>query len=612
MMVAVKNLSMMKSSKTLQESQAIGFEKVAQTFGLSTFWFDRLGNIHHFNKNFETLVGYSLADLKNKQVFQLAIQMTYFRLREVWESIEAEHYLEWDDEFLLKGNIQKVKLHCWGLDLFDNELACCLVQIEEPNGKTETASAEPLQAEPYTMHDFTIAAVESTNALVFWLGNNFQIHYLNDRAKLVLDYDFGAGNEISSFLQIDESFANRSWDNLRQNLDKKRRIEVEGTLVNRMGHHIPVEYYLFRLNPDDPNHICLVARDISEKISQEENLRKALETVENLSQKLTTENVYLKEEIQVYNKLDNIVSESKAYQKVLRSIAQVAPTNSTVLILGETGTGKELIAKAIHSLSDRNEKPFLKVNCAALPHDIMESELFGHEKGAFTGAFERRIGRFEAADSGTLFLDEIGEMPLDLQAKLLRVLQEREFERIGSHHPITVNVRIIAATNKDLGAMVAEGRFREDLYYRLNVFPINNIPLRERTEDVRPLVRHFVKKYNQQMGKKINEVCESDMKRLLTYNFPGNIRELENIIERAIILSTSNKLNFSDWNMPLNKSTYDSRHLGKFDSMQKDYILSALDLAKWKIVGKGSATELLGMSSKALHAKMTQLGIATH
>src|SRR4029077_8303079 len=245
----------------------------------------------------------------------------------------------------------------------------------------------------------------------------------------------------------------------------------------------------------------------------------------------------LREQIDRESMFEDIVGSSESLRKVLRQVAKVAPSESTVIILGETGTGKELIARAIHKRSHRAERAFVKVNCAAIPQSLIASELFGHEKGAFTGAVQRRLGRFEAANGGTLFLDEIGELPMETQIALLRVLQEREFERVGSNHPISVDVRLIAATNRDLAAAVADGTFRRDLFYRLNVVPLVVPLLRERTADIPLLVEYFVGRYAKAAGKTIRHICKQTLERLTSYNWPGNIRELQNVVERAVILS---------------------------------------------------------------------------
>lgn len=273
------------------------------------------------------------------------------------------------------------------------------------------------------------------------------------------------------------------------------------------------------------------------------SLEDAQAKISQLKDQLRKEKIQLQDEVSMHHNFQNIISKSKKYKKIMRMVGQVAATSSTVLITGETGTGKELLARAIHSLSERSEEAMVRVNCAALPQDLIESELFGHEKGAFTGAFQSRIGRFELADKGTIFLDEVGELSLEVQAKLLRVLQEGEFERVGSTKTQKVDVRVIAATNRDLEDLVEEGAFRMDLYYRLNIFPIHNIPLRERREDILPLVQHFVKLFNTKRRNKIQHLMPKDLEYLMAYEFPGNIRELQNIIERAMILSPGDTLN---------------------------------------------------------------------
>ena len=266
-------------------------------------------------------------------------------------------------------------------------------------------------------------------------------------------------------------------------------------------------------------------------------MRMAFRQIAELRDRLSQEKQYLEEEINLENRFEDIVGESTGLRQVLKEIETVAPTDATVLIQGETGTGKELLARAIHRLSPRSERTFIKLNCAAIPAGLMESELFGHEKGAFTGAIARKMGRLELAHEGTLFLDEVGEMPLDLQPKLLRALQEREIERLGGTRPIAVNVRLIAATNRDLAQMVAEKEFRSDLYYRLKVFPVFSPPLRERASDIPILVRHFVAAHSRRMGKTIETIPDETMEALVRWPWPGNIRELENFLERAVILT---------------------------------------------------------------------------
>jgi formate hydrogenlyase transcriptional activator len=303
---------------------------------------------------------------------------------------------------------------------------------------------------------------------------------------------------------------------------------------------------------------------------------------------------------------EEIVGSSAALAGVLDQVSTVAPTDSTVLIEGETGTGKELIAHAIHAHSRRKDRPFVKLNCAAIPLGLLESELFGHEKGAFTGAVSQKIGRFEAANGGTLFLDEIGDIPLELQAKLLRVLQEQEFERLGSTYTHRVNVRVVAATNQDLPRLVAEKKFRMDLYYRLNVFPIAIPPLRHRMEDIPMLVAHFVKKYAQRMAKRIETITSDALEALVRYPWPGNIRELQNFIERAVILTKGDVLQPS----ALPSNTAAPADKVSLADAEREHILNALRETNWVVGGRTGAAALLGVKRTTLISKMRKRGLS--
>lgn len=330
--------------------------------------------------------------------------------------------------------------------------------------------------------------------------------------------------------------------------------------------------------------------------------------VAQLKNRLDAENLYLREEVKSQHNFEDIIGESQSIQSVLRLIEQVAPTDSTVLIRGDTGTGKELLARAIHDLSPRRDRSLVKVNCGAIPANLVESELFGHEKGSFTGALQRRIGRFELADRGTIFLDEVGELPLDAQVKLLRVLQEREVERIGGGHSTKVNVRVIAATNRDLHAAVKAGSFRADLLYRLNVFPIEVPPLSARASDIPLLVHRFVTKFSSKLGKQIDGVSQSTMDRLMKYSWPGNIRELENVIERATILANGPRLEINDVMLQGN-STPPLPVADSLEEVERAHILRILQDTNWVIEGKQGAASRLGLHPNTLRSRMQKLCI---
>jgi formate hydrogenlyase transcriptional activator len=308
-------------------------------------------------------------------------------------------------------------------------------------------------------------------------------------------------------------------------------------------------------------------------------------------------------------RFEQIVGNSPALEAVLEQAERVAPTDSTVLIEGETGTGKELIARVIHNLSSRFGRPFIKLNCAAIPFDLLESELFGHEKGAFTGAIAQKIGRFELADKGTLFLDEVGDIPAGLQPKLLRVLQEQEFERLGGTRTHQVDVRLVAATNRNLAEMVKRNEFRSDLYYRLNVFPIPLPPLRARREDIPALVRHFVEIYARRMDKQIEEVASETMAALTAYHWPGNIRELQNFIERSVILSSGNELSppLASLQAAAQKTSAEAITL---EDAEREHILKTLEQTRWVVAGPNGAAARLGMKRSTLYFRMQKLGIS--
>jgi formate hydrogenlyase transcriptional activator len=367
-------------------------------------------------------------------------------------------------------------------------------------------------------------------------------------------------------------------------------------------------------SPDDVSFLTQFARQVA--IAADNAI--AYSRISDLKDQLAHEKTYLENEIRSELNFEEIVGKSEALRRVLTLVETVAPTDSTVLIYGETGTGKELIARAVHNLSSRGSNSFVKLNCAAIPTGLLESELFGHEKGAFTGAIAQRIGRFELAHRGTVFLDEVGEIPLELQPKLLRVLQEREFERLGSTRTLRTDARLIAATNRDLEAMVGDQKFRSDLYYRLNVFPVRVPALRERPEDIPLLVRHFVQQFSRRMNKSIDTIPSETMTTLTRYHWPGNIRELQNVIERAVILSSGPVLRVATDELHIRAGGSDvspTNHHGDgglratLDDAERQEIVVALEKTSWKVAGPNGAAALLGMRRSTLQSRMQKLGI---
>jgi transcriptional regulator with GAF, ATPase, and Fis domain len=352
----------------------------------------------------------------------------------------------------------------------------------------------------------------------------------------------------------------------------------------------------------------ILANALHRKRAEEELIR-SLEEVRQLKDRLEAENIYLREEARSTAGFDEIVGRSPGLLKALALVTEVAPTDGAVLLLGETGTGKEILANAIHSLSPRKDRPLVKVNCASIPASLLESELFGHEKGAFTGAVSQHLGRFEIADGGTLFLDEIGDMPLDLQSRLLRVLEDRIVQRVGSERGRKVDFRLISATNRDLLREVAEGRFRRDLFYRLSLFPITLPPLRERKEDIPLLIWALINRRQAEFRRQVERIAKADMRRLMDYDWPGNIRELENVILRALILSPGKDLRLEGVIGGAGAETGPVHKSHRLDAVEKDHILATLQQCAWRINGPGGAAAVLGLKHSTLRSRMKKLGI---
>ena len=434
------------------------------------------------------------------------------------------------------------------------------------------------------------------NELVFW----------NKNLETVLGYTPKELYKKSAFDFMEESVKEENIDAINRVFNQKTEQSLEQNILTKTGEKIPVIDTANYVMIDGEEYLVGMAIDITDLRETEEKLKNAVLELQNLKEHLESENIYLRQEIDSRYGFEKIIGESEALMHSLYRIEKVAPNDTTVLLEGETGTGKELFAAAIHKLSKRHNKPFIKVNCASLPATLIESELFGHEKGAFTGAIQKQIGRFELANGGTLFLDEVSEIPVELQSKLLRVLQEGEIERIGSSKTIKVDVRIIAATNRSLEEMIKKGNFRKDLFYRLNVYPVTIAPLRDRKADIPLLTDHFVKIFNHKLGKNITRISATTIKQLQKYSWPGNIRELENVIERAVIISNGSSLTVE----PLLKPDFEeNEELLPLSEYERRYIIKVLEKTYWRVEGPDGAAKILDMNPETLRSRMRKLGI---
>jgi formate hydrogenlyase transcriptional activator len=448
--------------------------------------------------------------------------------------------------------------------------------------------------------------------LIEQAGDAFFIH---DYSGKILDVNLRAcetlGYDRDELLQMSisdidleiskEKHKQRYWDSLQS----EKHITFEGTHQRKDGSTFPVEVRLGRVDLGDQPLLLSLTRDVTERKKSENKLKKAFDEINELKNRLEEENIYLRREVEIRYRHKEIIGESRVIKKALMAAERVAKENTCVLIMGETGTGKEILARAIHNLSPRNGRSMIRVNCAALPSSLIESELFGRERGAFTGAASKQVGRFEVADKSTVFLDEIGELQMDLQAKLLRVLEDGTFERLGSSKTVNVDVRVIAATNRNLAELLKNDMFRRDLYYRLNVFPIIVPPLRERKEDIPLLVWAFVKGFSQSMGKSIKSIPRKIMQDLQDYHWPGNVRELKNVIERAMIMSSGSTLMLEK--LQLEATAVD--HSMSLKDVERDHIIQVLEGTRWRVSGKNGASGILGLKDSTLRSRMKKLGI---
>ncbi len=562
--------------------------------------------IIYANDKAAELSGISKRELINAPTSLLTNPNQADMLLDLYPRVREQRYLEVMADVRAKdGNFRATRARLHYYKFAGNEYM--LIMHEDSTKQQE-------YSENIQLHSTTLDVLDEW---VIWLDANEQVILLNEAARRKLSRKTSLDIEGMSIEELMPDLQIPALADIRQEkIDGRTRAATDYIYTTPSGDDRTLQVRFAQVEAGKQRFLCLICRDVTLQYSNRRKLQKTKRRVDELTRQLKSENETLREQIEQVNVGGPIITVSKNYQQILAQIAQVADTDATVLVTGETGTGKELLAQSIHKFSKRSRKPMVSVNCAALPENLIESELFGHERGAFTGAFAQKKGKFELADTGTIFLDEIGELPLDMQAKLLRVLQEGEIQRIGSTDSINVDVRVVAATNRNLEEMIGRGTFREDLFYRLNVFPIHNMPLRERPEDIPVLVKHFAKMYSDRMGRNITHINPKDVETLVAYDFPGNVRELINLVERAVITSQSSTLNLSASLRALRRTdrvdenaSFRSEKIVPFETMQKQYIIEALKRTNGKVTGPGGAAELLDLNGRTLMSKMNKLGI---
>ncbi|MHB8808423.1 MAG: sigma 54-interacting transcriptional regulator [Desulfobulbaceae bacterium] len=598
-------------SKELAEHRqfAAWFRSIFYMLPLATLFTDPERRIVMANPAVERIFGYTEAELLGRDT------EIFYPTREEYERIGQLRFNRQAGD-----NPQPVRTTYRRKNgtVFPAEVVGAAVRDEEGNvmgflGLIQDISARVAQEEKLRDTELLYRAVSDfTYDWEYWRDPDGPFRYVSPSCERITGYrpeEFMDNPDLLHEIVLPED--REIWErHFRESVEKVTRREVQFRIVRRDGTIRWIEHACQPVVGEGGELLGFRAsnRDITKRKKVEQDLRRALAEISTLEKKLEAETAYLREEINLEHNFRNIIGKSNALQYVLFKVEQIAATDTLALILGETGTGKELIARAIHNASKRADRPLIKVNCATLPDNLIESELFGYEKGAFTGADKRHAGRFEVADGTTLFLDEIGELPPGLQAKLLRVLQDGEFERLGSSRTIKVDVRVIAATNRDLEEDVRQGRFRKDLWYRLNVFPLTVPPLRDRIDDIPLLVNHFVTRFARKQGKAVPTVSMGVMAALQRYSWPGNVRELENVIERAMISTTGPRLRLPD-GLKVNSEEGSTGQLKTLSAMEREYILKVLEKTNWKVSGKSSAAEILGMDRSTLRARMQKLGI---
>ena len=561
-------------------------------------WVDEKGIITYANHAAALTYGFITEDMKGQSIGRFVPHFKEKEYATYWQQLMESGMIEGEEKHLNSGG-----------DFFTAWVSHNYISYKESSFNCIFLKDLTDQKAKEESWKLSMTTIQQASDMVFWINMDGSIFYTNKKATDNLGYTQEQLNKLKIF-DISPSSEQEDWTEHLKKIKTQKHATYEGLMRRKNGKLFPVEITINFILFEENTIISAYIKDITSRKEEALKLELAYEEIQQLKEEIEAENTILKEDIKLEYAFENIISKSEGYKTVLKKVEQVAPTDATVLILGETGTGKELLARAVHHLGSRASKSMIKINCGSLPANLIESELFGHEKGAFTGAIKTKKGRFELAHKGTIFLDEIGELPLDLQTQLLRVLQEGEFERVGGTQTIQVDVRVIAATNRNLEEKVQKGTFREDLFYRLNVFPIYNIPLRERRDDITPLVRFFVDKYSKKMGKNIKEIPETAVKKLQSYNFPGNVRELENIIERSIILSNSSRL-VIDTEL-FRQETIVNEGFLSLDEVHKKHIIKALAQTKGRISGIAGAANLLEINPKTLISRMSKLGIEKH
>jgi len=610
-LLAIEDITERRQLKSLLEVNEAKYRELVQNANSIILKMDPEGKVTFFNEFAQMFFGYTEEEMLGRSVVGTIVPETGssgldpdFMIKDI--GINPEKYITnenenmrrngervwvaWTNKAIRDGNGKVIEILCIGNDITERrQLEILLSESEERYRRLfETA-------------DDGILLLEKRE------GN---ITHANPAITKMLGYakEECIGKKLKN---IGLSLAVDDFKKIMQELDKNGIIYYDDVPVQtKVGQTLYADIYMV----DRARLVQCNIRNTTERKQAEEalyrrelELRTALSEIKTLKDQLEVENIYFRQEIKMRHQFDHILGQSDGFKYVLYRAEQVAPMNTTVLILGETGTGKDLIAAAIHDMSPRKDRPLITVNCAALPGNLIESELFGREKGAFTGADTRQVGRFEIANGSTLCLDEIGELPLEVQAKLLRVIQHNEFERLGSSHTVKVDVRIVATTNRNLEEEVRKGRFRQDLYYRLNVFPITVPPLRQRTEDIPLIVQAFIEQYSRKLGKQITSIQKETMKALQDYPWPGNVRELESVIERAVILCSGPVLQLVDKleisSLPLVST------VRTLEETERNQILKTLSETQWRIEGKDGAAAILGLHPSTLRARMHKLGI---